>query len=466
MFSHSTNTTSVIVPSCITNVSWLSFSFCPSIKSIVFLGEIKTVYKEAFRNSQSLESVCFQRGVKTIGEEAFKGCLALKTVAIKGNVDNIGDKAFAGCTSLQTISIEGSLISIGMYSFQGCKSLRSVALPKGLKSIGDCAFSGCSSLKNIVIPNGVRFLGAFSFINCTSLETVTVPKSLKELSHQTFNGCISLRNVVLNEGLKSIGNGSFGNCVSLVELNLPDGLNTIGEGAFSNCTALKQIAIPASVTSINGYAFFNLLSLSDVFFCGTKAQWNTLGVNDFSENVTIHFVTPSAFSDVSVLRYYADAVNWAVNKGITSGTGPRVFSPDDGCTRGQVVTFLWRSAGQPKPNVTFNPFDDVVKGDYYYNAVLWAVEKGITAGTTKTTFSPNEICTRGQTAAFIWRATGKPTPVGSANPFKDVGSGEYFYPAVMWAAENGVAAGTGKTTFSPGDTCTRAEVVTFLYRAR
>ena len=172
------------------------------------------------------------------------------------------------------------------------------------------------------------------------------------------------------------------------------------------------------------------------------------------------------FVDVKETDYFYDAVLWAVGCGITKGTDATHFSPNAGCTRGQVVTFLWRAAGSPEPAGTENPFKDVKETDYFYDAVLWAVENGVTAGTTKTTFSPDSTCTRGQIVTFLWRADGSPSPKGSSNPFVDVKESDYFYAAVLWAVENGVTAGTGKTTFSPNDTCTRGQVVTFLYRAK
>ena len=176
-------------------------------------------------------------------------------------------------------------------------------------------------------------------------------------------------------------------------------------------------------------------------------------------------VEPVKFSDVADDAYYAEPVSWAVTKGVTQGIGSGKFGPDNGCTRGQVVTFLWRAAGEPKPKSDKNPFDDVKEGDYFYTAVLWAVENGITSGVSKTSFAPNSTCTRGQIVTFLWRANGEKAPKSANNPFEDVASGDYFYSAVLWAVENGVTSGVSKTSFAPGSTCTRAQVVTFLYRA-
>ena len=172
------------------------------------------------------------------------------------------------------------------------------------------------------------------------------------------------------------------------------------------------------------------------------------------------------FTDVPADAYYAAPVDWAVDNGITSGTTPTTFSPEEGCTRGQVVTFLWRAAGCPTPASSTNPFKDVKEADYFYSAVLWAVEKGITKGTDKTHFSPDDTCTRGQIVTFLWRSSGSPSAGSSTNPFKDVKDADYFRDAVLWAVAKGITLGTDKTHFSPDDTCTRAQVVTFLYRDR
>ena len=168
------------------------------------------------------------------------------------------------------------------------------------------------------------------------------------------------------------------------------------------------------------------------------------------------------FDDVSANAYYADAVEWAVSKGITSGTSANTFSPDASCTRAQMVTFLWRANGSPKADRA-NPFTDVSAEAYYYDAVLWAVEQGITSGTSATTFSPDATVNRGQTVTFLWRANGSPK-ADRANPFTDVDANAYYAGAVRWAVSEGITSGTSGNSFSPNADCTRAQIVTFLYQ--
>ena len=170
------------------------------------------------------------------------------------------------------------------------------------------------------------------------------------------------------------------------------------------------------------------------------------------------------FTDVPVNEYYADAIAWAEEQGITTGTSATTFSPDVSCTRAQIVTLLWRAAGSPSANGN-NPFTDVPQGSYYYDAVLWAVSQGITAGTSATTFSPDTACTRAQAVTFLYRAAGSPAANGS-DPFTDVFSGAYYAGAVQWAVGRSITHGTSTTTFSPDAGCTRAQIVTFLYRDR
>ena len=171
------------------------------------------------------------------------------------------------------------------------------------------------------------------------------------------------------------------------------------------------------------------------------------------------------FVDVATGSYYEDAVDWAVENGITKGTDDTHFSPDGICTRAQAVTFLWRTAGSPASKTSAMPFTDVPVGSYYYDAVLWAVENGITKGTSDTTFSPNMTCTRAQIVAFLWRSEKSPA-AGTANPFADVKSTAYYADAVLWAVKENITKGTTSTTFSPNADCTRAQIVTFLWRCK
>ena len=199
---------------------------------------------------------------------------------------------------------------------------------------------------------------------------------------------------------------------------------------------------------------------------GETVLIGTLLPSGRSVEVPVKVQSGFLFEDVTdESEYYFDPVYWAVDNGITTGTTTTTFSPNATCTRAQVVTFLWRAAGSPDPTTAQCDFTDVKSDAYFYAPVLWAVEKGITTGTSTTTFSPNDKCTRAQVVTFLHRAAGTPEPTATQCEFTDVKSGAYYYKAVLWAVEKGITAGTSKTLFSPNSKCTRAQVVTFLYRA-
>ena len=194
--------------------------------------------------------------------------------------------------------------------------------------------------------------------------------------------------------------------------------------------------------------------------CGTKSAACTVTVS----KPLVPEVPGTTFTDVPTGAYYEEAVGWAVEKGITKGTSDSTFTPDGVCTRAQAVTFLWRAAGSPAAKAGSLPFADVKAGSYYDDAVRWAVENGVTVGTSATTFSPNATCSRAQIVTFLWRAQKSPA-AGSANPFDDVAGSAYYADAVQWAVQKDITKGTGATAFSPDANCIRAQIVTFLYRS-
>ena len=215
--------------------------------------------------------------------------------------------------------------------------------------------------------------------------------------------------------------------------------------------AISNVKIDGkSIGAVKSYTFENVRRTHTIEVIFTKANGNP---------------QTGVFVDVATGSYYEDAVDWAVENGITKGTDDTHFSPDGICTRAQAVTFLWRAAGSPKPEPRAMPFTDVPVGSYYYDAVLWAVENGITKGTSDTTFSPNMTCTRAQIVAFLWRSEKSPA-AGIANPFADVKSTAYYADAVLWAVKENITKGTTSTTFSPNADCTRAQIVTFLWRCK
>ena len=249
------------------------------------------------------------------------------------------------------------------------------------------------------------------------------------------------------------------------------GYITGGAVAVTPAAAPKGTTVTITAKPDNGYKLDKLtvtdqsgnrLSLSD----NGNGKY-TFTMPSGKVNVDAAFskiATTISFRDVKQSDYYYDAVKWALEKGITEGTGAETFSPHASCTRAQTVTFLWRAAGSPEPTGTVNPFSDLSPNAYYYKAVLWAVENGITQGTSADTFSPDATVTRGQTVTFLHRAAGTPSHGGNA-AFLDISDNDYYFAAVAWAAQNGITSGTGNGKFAPNAVCTRAQIVTLLYRA-
>ena len=217
-----------------------------------------------------------------------------------------------------------------------------------------------------------------------------------------------------------------------------------------------------TITPDKGYAVFNVKI--DGKSIGAMKSYTFENVKR-AHTIEASFTRVNAFVDVPSDSYFYEAVMWAVENGVTTGASASRFDPNGICTRAQAVTFLWRAAGSPKPETRTMPFTDVPVGSYFYDAVLWAVENGITKGTSNTTFSPNDTCSRAQIVTFLWRSQKSPA-AGSRNPITDVKPSAYYLDAVLWAVESGITKGTTATKFSPDADCTRAQIVTFLWRCK
>lgn len=499
-----------------------AFSYCGSLKDVHFFSIITEIGEGAFYYS-GLESMSIS--APSIGASAFDSCFQLKDVYIRST--EIGARAFCNCWNLSSLGFSDKVERIGERAFGNCYSLSYVKIPDSISFIGDGAFAGCRSLAGIwasndnayyttddngvlynkdktellmcpkmltgefIIPEGITRISSGAFDGCTELSSVVIPGSTQEIGDWAFSHC-NFSQIAIPDSVRELGEGAFWK-TPLVHVSLPNSLTTIKGRTFWECSALESVIIPSNITQIEGCPFDDCQSLKTICFLGNAPEMDEDVFNDWNlvKAATLYYLpgtsgwttptwngyntipwdgkkiptgnTQTQFQDIPLGAYYANAVSWAVANNVTNGTSTSTFSPEATCTRGQIVAFLWRAAGEPAPTGTVNPFTDVKEDAYYYKAVLWAVENGITSGTSKTTFSPDEGCTRGQVATFLWRYEGKP---GNAtrNPFTDVRTSAYYYGAVLWAVENGITNGTSATTFEPEATCTRGQIVTFLYR--
>ena len=309
-------------------------------------------------------------------------------------------------------------------------------------------------------------------------DDVTVSGGVWKFQGWTVNGVNVSGNVPMTEGgleitgvWKYISNGSSASGggsshSSTYSITIESAKH--GDVISSHKRASKGTTITITVKPDKGYALDELTVIDkngDEIKLTKKSDKYTFKMPASKVTVEAAFAETDAnpFEDVKENTYYYDAVKWAAEKGITCGTAADTFDPNATCTRAQVVTFLWRAAGSPDPEGTEMPFTDVAYDAYYYDAVLWAVENGITSGTSATTFSPDATVTRAQNVTFLWRWA-EASAVETVNPFTDVAADMYYHDAVLWAADEGITAGTSATTFSPDDPCLRSQIVTFLYR--
>lgn len=292
--------------------------------------------------------------------------------------------------------------------------------------------------------------------------------------HEECPDCHAKRNegtvIPATGGGSSSGGSSGGAGVTTYAITVQNSKN--GGVTASHKSAAKDTAVTLTVTPDKGYVLDTLTVLDSKDKALKLTEKNgkytfTMPSGKVTVSAAFKAAAPASenpFTDVPSGAYYEDAVVWAVKKDITSGTSATTFNPDGSCTRAQAVTFLWRAAGSPEPKSAAMPFTDVPAGSYFEKAVLWAVENGITKGTSDTAFSPNASCTRAQIVTFLWRANGSHAVSGNS-AFTDVASDAYYAAAVAWAEKNGVTGGIGGGLFGPDNTCTRAQIVTFLYRA-
>ena len=320
--------------------------------------------------------------------------------------------------------------------------------------------------------------GTITLLNDTSASAV-VSRAVKftlDKNSKSFTGAItagsgynlSVDGDVYTFTVRSSSGSSSGSSSSSRRYDVSAPSVKHGDVTVSPKSASKGDTVTITVKPDSGYEL-DILTVKDAN--GSKIKVKDKGDGKFTFTMPASKVTVSAefaeietldFADVSTDAYYYEAVKWAAKKGITGGTGDGTFNPNGSCTRAHIVTFLWRAAGSPAPKSTVS-FADVPAGSYYAKAVAWAVENGITLGTGDGTFSPNATCTRAQSVTFLYRALG--TAPTTVNGFTDVTADAFYADAVAWAVESGVTNGTSASTFSPNNGCTRAQIVTFLYRA-
>ena len=468
-------------------INTLAFSECTSLTEIVMPDTLTALGSDVFNGCSALTSVKLSDGLKNLPAYTFNECTSLVDVKLPQYLTTIGERCFYFCQSLESIDLPFGLIAMDNDAFGFCTKLRDIQLPMALSYIGYFAFNGCTSLGNLEFPPNLTYYTGGMFYDCTGITEVVFPEGTTYVDDDTFAGCTNLKKIVFTGDLPTIlaafigvtadawypaGNGTWtpdflqnyggsltwhamcknhawGKWTPVVEATCTE--SGIEERICSECAWSEQ-----RVSEPNGHIWDDGVENEDgemVYTC------RICGVSTDEKP----FVNP--FTDVKEGDFFYDSVMWAVQTGVTTGATETTFNPNGQCQRAQVVTFLWRAAGSPEPTSTNNPFTDVKESDFFYKAVLWAVEQKITNGLTETTFGPFELCNRAQVVTFLYRAMGNPEVAPGLNPFDDVTVTAWYGPAVMWAFQNGVTNGISATEFGVETVCNRAQVVTFLYRA-
>lgn len=467
----------VSIPTSVTSIGAGSFSDT-GIESITIPDSVQTIGGSCFEGS-ALTRIMLPSHIKTLESRCFANT-KLKTFTISNEVEVLGDNCFSG-SALESITIPDTVKEVEESCFYNCDKLTEAKIESVDTKLDGYLFDGCKALTKVTLPEGIQEITTAMFRECQSLESIEIPDSVQTIEDSAFSRS-GLTKVVIPDSVTKVGRDVFYDCDELEEVQFSDHL-PITYGMFANCYSLKEMDIPEGVPSIESTAFrtsgitvisipysvkrigesaFDCFHLKEVYYGGSEKTLNEIEIADGNDplyDADIYLAMP--FNDVPMDSYYAQPVIWAYQNEITSGIDDTHFAPGRKCTRAQVVTFLWNAAGQPKVDADIS-FTDVKPGSWYEQAVKWAVSEGVTAGTSATTFSPDATCTRAQVVTFLWNAEGQPQ-VDATVYFRDVPAGAWYEQAVKWAVSEGVTAGTSATTFSPNATCIRAQVVTFLY---
>ena len=467
-------------------VSKVRISTEPTMPSLSFDGSALTVTnatqgQEYFSSTQKYTETTFTESLWSGAKKPASGQTILQLSYTSGKVNYVytriaeTDWSYAGsmvkvssidCTKVYDLWVAGTQVNEN-----NCSSLAGGAISYAPSSNTLTVKSGYSCSSNVIsnrIPGlKIKVSGSGAKLTSTSANAIVTYADLTitgsgRLELEASTGCaiyvMSGAALSITDGAVKVTNSRWGVCGP-------------GESAHhSEKLRITNSTVTASTANGAVCDFYGGITLSSSYVLypqpssfQNKDSSITLSNGTYAGFVEIH---PQPFVDIKTSEYWFYPILWAYenNPQITNGTDTTHFSPRKDCTRAQVVTFLWRANGCPKPKSTSCPFTDVKSGSYYYEAMLWAVEKGITTGTSATTFGPDKACTRAQVVTFLWRAKGSPAPNSTSCPFTDVKPDSVYYKAILWAVEQGVTTGTSDTTFGPSKVCNRGQVVTFLYR--
>ena len=450
------NITSVYIGDGITSISDHAFSSCINLTYVRIPDSVVTIGNSAFDNT-SLTSIVIPDSVTSMGSRVLSNNDYLQAVTLSSNLKSLGSNAFLHDTALTSIVIPGSLKTIPSSAFVNCHSLRDVTIEEGVELIGQSAFSGCG-IQKLELPYTVHTIGKLAFSHCSLMESVNIPYQIKEIQEDTFNSCKSLKEIRIPYGVERIKARAFANCDSLHHVILPRSVAYFSSSAFYDIPQLYLVVLlDKHVYRDHDYDYMNYVG-----YAGSTTQ-------KYAESQDYPFY-PLSFDDVLPWQWYYDEVAYAAENGLMNGVDKYYFEPEESMSRAMLVTVLWRSAGSPEATESY--FDDVEADQWYSQAVSWAAENGIVTGTGKGLFEPHSSVTREQIAVILHRyatAMGIDTEnTTDLSAFPDYSSiSPWAEEAMAWANAAGLISGTKEyngTFLDPQSSATRAQVCTIMMR--
>lgn len=373
---------------------------------------------------------------------------SIKKVTLPSTITEIGEYGFCSC-GFEEFEIPDSVAKIGKFAFYN-SSLKSITVPGSIKSVAKSCFEECDDLTSAALGEGVQKLEDYAFKYCDAMESVSLPNSLEEIGNEVFRGCEELSSITFGTGLKRIGTNAFWGCDNLSEMRFQGDAPVVADG-FKN---LKNVIVyyPEGASGWSSPTWNGLVARSYRPEGSKPAPEPEPAPAPQPTSDPQPTPTPSkpAFTDVAANSPFKDAIAWAVEQSITKGTSSTTFSTGSPCTHNHILTFLWRANGSPA----------AAGSSDFEKAASWAQAMGLIDGS----FNGNAVCTRSETMVYLWKLVDSPMATSGAS-FSDVSAGASYAQAVTWAVQQGITSGTSKTTFSPAATCTRGQIVTFLYRA-
>ena len=426
-------------------------------------------------------------GAGDLPDRAFAGRTDIVAVTFTGQVARIGRSAFAGCTQLRRVDGFGAVTSVMSQAFAGCAALTELTVPGTVAEIGTGAFSGCTGLTAAVFAPGVRSLGAYALAGCTALRRVDLPDGMTLLGSGLFSGCTALAELPLPDDVARVEPRLCENCTALQTVVLPAAMTEVPRGLLRGCTALRRVTVQGAVTAVGDGAFSGCDALTDVYFTGTRPQWDAVAIG--ADNARL---TAAALHTDAVAHTYPDAWTLVTEPTCTrDGLRTRTCT-DPGCGKtlservpalghdwddGVIVRApsgvrmgerritcrrcgLTQAEAIPPEIAAYEQFQDIDRNAWSYDGIAYCVARGLMSGTDTHTFAPHAVTTRAQVVQILYNLAGEPAVTGETK-FTDL-TQDWYKDAVLWAYQTGVVAGTSATTFAPEKPVTREQIAVIL----